>query len=682
MFWRTNERRVLLMGVNYSGKTTLLYRWKTGEVVNSIPTIGFNVETIRHSSGHTFEVWEPGGSDKARPLFRHYYDNVELVIFLHNCADMSMFDEQLDWFKTLATDGELYHAPILVVPAVQDTMAPDTKTEDLAKIMAAYANVAANYRRPEPIKIFNCPGFSARTTENPETVLDEVAKMLPGKRRDATKPPDTKAPNYPPSASDVERAKTMTDADEKNMESFWSAFEDESLAPWDHYNHLKAGFFVLIETFEQGGAILDAAETFVGHLDRLRTANPELFRDESHRTMTTFWLAQLQVAAANYINSLASARPLQRDDFKNVLLKTPQLTDERLWSEHYSEDVLFTQDAKDGWCLPNLKPLPSVTTRRRLKAGLGPPAMTSDVDRLIGFGLTVVKQTMTSRARRGAIVKAALAALQSSTIQERAVNAAIPPYSETQAYFWVQMVHAAVAAANKSEVEKAESLNWSGSMESLTLPAFKALFGITGDEWREHYSSKSWNSLPARMRFHPPDKKPLPNVIAVHDKARVSAARGAMVESYASEKEPRSEMPPFKDLAVMAAVLARELKDGTGSDHGIMLQALFDLLRTTEEMKQDPTASQRTQSLAIAKALDIPCASVDGLTQRMFWVQQVLLAVGKFEGADFGGFVRANAHLAYRELPLVYYTSMLWASKEAEEVYIAPDRKSLRSLVI
>lgn len=288
------------MGVNYSGKTMLLYRWKTGEVVNSIPTIGFNVETIRHSSGHTFEVWEPGGklplrllprssanyssgSDKARPLFRRYYNNVEVVVFLHHCADMSMFDEQLDWFKTLATDGKLYHAPILVVPAVQDAMAPDTKTEDLAKIMAAYANVATNYRRPEPIKIFNCPGFSARTTENPEAVLDEVAKMLPGKRRDATKTSNTKATNSPPSASDVERAKTMTDADGKSMESFWSAFEDGSLAPWDHYNHLKAGFFVLIETFEQGGAILDAAEIFVGHLDRLRTASPELFRDESHR---------------------------------------------------------------------------------------------------------------------------------------------------------------------------------------------------------------------------------------------------------------------------------------------------------------------------------------------------------------------------------------------------------------
>lgn len=399
--------------------------------------------------------------------------------------------------------------------------------------------------------------------------------------------------------------------------------------------------------------------------------------------MTIFWLAQLQVAAVNYINSQPLPRAVQRDDFKGVLLFSPQLTDARLWVDHYSKDVLFTQDAKDHWCLPDLKGLPSVATKRPQKAGRSPQTVAGDADRLVGFGLTVVKQTLSSKSRRGPIVKAALEAFQSSTMRERAVNGAIPPYSETKAYFWVQIVHAAVATTQTSEEAKPESLKWSGSIESLTLPAFKALFGITGDEWREHYSAKLWDSLPARMQFQPPDRKPLPNVIAVHDKTRVSAARGAMVESYAAEKEPHAEMPPPNDLAVMAAVLAQELQDGSGSDHGIMLQALFDLLRATDGMKQDASASHRRQSLAIAKALDLPCASADGLTQRMFWVQQVLLAVGDFQGAGFGEFVRSHAaHLAYKELPLVYYTPMLWASQEAAAIYIAPDRKPLSSLIM
>lgn len=110
-----------------------------------------------------------------------------------------------------------------------------------------------------------------------------------------------------------------------------------------------------------------------------------------------------------------------------------------------------------------------------------------------------------------------------------------------------------------------------------------------------------WNSLPARMQFHPPDKKPLPDVVAVHDNTKVGTARGAMAESYAWEKGPRSEMPPHVDLAVMAAVVAQELKYGTGSDHGIMLQALFDLLHATKEMKQDPAASQKIQCCGRAR---------------------------------------------------------------------------------
>lgn len=264
-------------------------------------------------------------------------------------------------------------------------------------------------------------------------------------------------------------------------------------------------------------------------------------------------------------------------------------------------------------------------------------------------------------------------------MRERTVSAAIAPYSETQAYFWIQIVHAAIATANDSQIANPEASKWSGSVESLTLPAFKALFGLTGNEWREYYSAKLWDSLPARMQFQPPDKKPLPNVVAVHDKVGISAARVAMVERYTAEKEPLSELPPQKDLEVMAAVLLQELEDGSGSDHGILLQSLFELLYASDDMKQDPTASRKRRSLAIAKALDLPCAGSDGLTQRMFWVQNVLNSLGLFQSTDFGTFIRSNPYLAYEELPLVYYSPMLWASQEAEAVYIAPDRKPLRS---
>ena len=64
--------RILMVGLDAAGKTTILYKLKLGEVVTTIPTIGFNVETVDYKN-ISFTVWDVGGQDKIRPLWRHYY---------------------------------------------------------------------------------------------------------------------------------------------------------------------------------------------------------------------------------------------------------------------------------------------------------------------------------------------------------------------------------------------------------------------------------------------------------------------------------------------------------------------------------------------------------------------------------------------------------------------------------
>ena len=68
------EARILVLGLDNSGKTTILYRMKLGVVVNSIPTIGFNIETVKHK-GVEFHCWDVGGTNHMKQLRRHYYDN-------------------------------------------------------------------------------------------------------------------------------------------------------------------------------------------------------------------------------------------------------------------------------------------------------------------------------------------------------------------------------------------------------------------------------------------------------------------------------------------------------------------------------------------------------------------------------------------------------------------------------
>lgn len=77
---------IVSVGLDAAGKTTILYKLKLGEIVTTIPTIGFNVETVEYKN-ISFTVWDVGGQDKIRPLWRHYYQNTQGLIFVVDSSD-------------------------------------------------------------------------------------------------------------------------------------------------------------------------------------------------------------------------------------------------------------------------------------------------------------------------------------------------------------------------------------------------------------------------------------------------------------------------------------------------------------------------------------------------------------------------------------------------------------------
>ena len=89
------EMRILMVGLDAAGKTTILYKLKLGEVVTTIPTIGFNVETVEYKN-ISFTVWDVGGQDKIRPLWRHYYQNTQGLIFVVDSNDRDRVEAARD----------------------------------------------------------------------------------------------------------------------------------------------------------------------------------------------------------------------------------------------------------------------------------------------------------------------------------------------------------------------------------------------------------------------------------------------------------------------------------------------------------------------------------------------------------------------------------------------------------
>ena len=134
------EMRILMVGLDAAGKTTILYKLKLGEIVTTIPTIGFNVETVEYKN-ISFTVWDVGGQDKIRPLWRHYYQNTQGVIFVVDSNDRDRIDEEnghennaKEELSRMLTEDELRDAVLLVFANKQDLPGAMTTPEVTDKL--------------------------------------------------------------------------------------------------------------------------------------------------------------------------------------------------------------------------------------------------------------------------------------------------------------------------------------------------------------------------------------------------------------------------------------------------------------------------------------------------------------------------------------------------------------------
>ena len=72
-----SEHKIVLVGLDNAGKTTILYQFLMNEVVQTSPTIGSNVEEVVWKNIH-FIMWDLGGQESLRAAWNTYYTNTEV----------------------------------------------------------------------------------------------------------------------------------------------------------------------------------------------------------------------------------------------------------------------------------------------------------------------------------------------------------------------------------------------------------------------------------------------------------------------------------------------------------------------------------------------------------------------------------------------------------------------------
>lgn len=111
--------RILMLGLDNAGKTTILYKLKLGKTSKTVPTVGFNVETVKHKNV-SFAVWDCGGQERIRPLWRHYFTGTNALIYVVDSSDINRLEESKKELLRVINDKELANCLLIVVANKQD----------------------------------------------------------------------------------------------------------------------------------------------------------------------------------------------------------------------------------------------------------------------------------------------------------------------------------------------------------------------------------------------------------------------------------------------------------------------------------------------------------------------------------------------------------------------------------
>lgn len=113
------ELRILLLGLDNAGKTTLLKKLALEDVSHITPTQGFNIKSVQ-TDGFKLNVWDIGGQRKLRPYWRNYFENTDILIYVVDSSDRKRLEETGYELNELLTDEKLNNVPILVFANKQD----------------------------------------------------------------------------------------------------------------------------------------------------------------------------------------------------------------------------------------------------------------------------------------------------------------------------------------------------------------------------------------------------------------------------------------------------------------------------------------------------------------------------------------------------------------------------------
>lgn len=481
------EYRVLILGLDGSGSTSILFKLKLNEFIQTIPTIGFNVETIVYNKT-ALTIWDVGGCDKIRPLIKHYFENTRAIIFVVDAQDTERFDEMKKELWRLIGDRELGNVPVLIY--LNKTDLPHALQPEYVITEMGLNDVRCRQWFLQPC--------SARTGSGLYAGLDWLIRAL-------------KSPLSAEVLSTPEHSTENNNFEEKYFQ--WLCVVDNDTI--EEFIEKLEKHQLNVEAFDHR-TLLRSIWSFLKAYGRQKTVkvifeNIKGYKTDMNMTLIYFWIQIVHYACE------ATKNPT--NDFMGFLLMNPQLLNETdLPLTYYDQDTLFSVQAKETVILPNLKKLPSIlpssthTSEKILQPVAEQPIHElSDDDFLQEFESSTLDDWshrthlrmawlyLTRFDRRHAVNKI-FDGIKNFIQNSQAARKTT--FHFTMTYFWIQMIDFAIAQSHKCR-RFDEFLHLNPHL-------------MNGGLFLEYYKKETLLNNPiARQGMVLPDIKPLPTMVPV-----------------------------------------------------------------------------------------------------------------------------------------------------------------------
>eukprot|EP00520_Triparma_pacifica_P013424 CAMPEP_0118669458 /NCGR_PEP_ID=MMETSP0785-20121206/20917_1 /TAXON_ID=91992 /ORGANISM="Bolidomonas pacifica, Strain CCMP 1866" /LENGTH=188 /DNA_ID=CAMNT_0006564153 /DNA_START=12 /DNA_END=578 /DNA_ORIENTATION=- len=115
------EARLLVLGLDNSGKTTILKKLSEEDITHIMPTQGFNIKSLMQNE-FKLNVWDIGGQKSIRPYWRNYFDQTDALIYVIDSADRRRMEETGVELGQLLEEDKLAGIPLLIFANKQDLL--------------------------------------------------------------------------------------------------------------------------------------------------------------------------------------------------------------------------------------------------------------------------------------------------------------------------------------------------------------------------------------------------------------------------------------------------------------------------------------------------------------------------------------------------------------------------------